>query len=273
MSAATSHSPAAKPGTAHPPKGRAGRGSRAKTRPVALNAAHEAARKAAGERVSERRCIGCNQPFDKTDASLPWVRFVQMRDPSDRGGSPMLVPDLRVSHDGRGAYCLAYAGCLAKAAKRNRFAYALGGQAKLPNGDDPTNASGLTAFIRDRALARIDELAHTAARAGELTFGVDATVEAAGYGRAHFVWVSSDLSVNSRERLFRALPGEAEAEALTWLDKKNLGARFGLTGEHGAAVVCVTNPGLAERMRGMLSIARATETDPACVVRGPCELE
>jgi predicted RNA-binding protein YlxR (DUF448 family)/ribosomal protein L30E len=178
----------------------------------------------------ERTCAGCGQHAAAADL----VRVVA--DPSGE-----LAVDLARSGFGRGAHVHGATPCIEKAMKAG-FARVFKGKVTA----DPPLPTQIVAAA-DR---RIEGLLTGARRAGQLTVGGDAVVEALKEGRASLVIVARDAAAAAK--LTEVERAVAAGKAIAFGEKQRLGS---LMNRDEVAVLAVLHAGVAEAVAGTFRVS------------------
>jgi uncharacterized protein len=195
-----------------------------------MNVTNEREPTAKASKKPMRTCAGCGQHAAAADL----VRVV-----ADPSGA--LAVDLAGSGFGRGAHVHGAMPCLEKALKAG-FARVFKGKVTA---DPPLSAQIVAAADR-----RIEGLLSGARRAGQLTVGGDAVVEAWNEGRASLVIVARDAAAAAR--LGEVERAVAAGKAIAFGEKKRLGS---LMNRDEVAVLAVLHSGVADAVAATFRVS------------------
>jgi uncharacterized protein len=189
-----------------------------------MNGAQRTRASPSAPRVPERTCAGCRKPA----APAALLRLVRVPDGS-------VVPDLRQTAFGRGAWVHPDLRCLERAAAR--------GLAASFRAPVSTSAKELVRLLRLAADQRAKSLIGLARRAGKLALGTSAVEQALKRELSVLVLVAADARA-ARDSAWLE-PAVRRGQAAVFGTKAELGAALG---REEVGVVAVLDPGLARSL-------------------------
>lgn len=186
----------------------------------------------AASRQQPRTCVGCRKPGDKDEL----VRCVLAPD-------GRLIPDLKGSSFGRGAWVHPALACLKKAVPV--------GFARSFKARPTSSAADLVRALRAAGDQRVLGLVGAAKRARALAIGADAVAEALSDRKAALVIVAADARAAAETR--GVSDAIAEGRAVVWGTKTTFGTAVGRT---EVGVAAVLDHGLATATKRAVALAQ-----------------
>lgn len=190
-------------------------------------------------KTRERTCVGCG----RADGPNALLRLVLGPSGEDRQQAREVAPDVAGGAIGRGAHVHPSKDCLEKACR--------GGLSRAFKTRVAADAKVLAAQIAAGCEQRIVGLLSGARRAGALSVGADAAVEALVDGAPLVVLARDAGTVMEKDVIQRAI---AEGRAIAWLDKAGLG---GVLGRGEVAMCAVKDESIANELSHARRVADA----------------
>lgn len=192
------------------------------------------------KRTPTRTCVGCREALPQTEL----VRLALAE------GEPFVVPDLRGTLPGRGAWVMPRRECVVAAVKK-------GGLARAAKRAVPITPEELLNRLTQAYTRRIEGLLASARRTRAVALGTDAVREAMAKHQVSLLMIANDAA-GRRDELLRAAE-RLERRAVLYGTKAELGAAFD---RKELGVLALLDRGIAneicsaaERQRALLEVA------------------